>query len=79
MDNLPNDEGAPGSDAGKAPTAPLPDLATRIERAKQAATERRRQLGLPDLPESEVEAPHRGKRTGKRSKNHGQFMRGGSR
>jgi hypothetical protein len=72
-------DGAPGSDAGKAPTVPLPDLATRIELAKEAAARRRRELGLPDLPDSEIEAPHRGKRSGKRSKNHGQFMRGGSR
>ena len=74
-----DNDGAPGSDAGKAPTAPLPDLATRIAQAKEAAARRRRELGLPDLPDSEIDAPHRGKRSGKRSKNHGQFMRGGSR
>lgn len=74
----PNDS-APGSDAGRAPSEPLPDLDTRIERARDAASRRRRELGLPELPESELEAPRRGKRSGKRSKNHGQFMRAGSR
>ncbi|MET0342983.1 MAG: hypothetical protein ABW252_18395 [Polyangiales bacterium] len=70
---------APGSDAGRAPTEPLPDMDTRLEQARDAAQRRRRELGLPDLPENELESPRRGKRSGKRSKNHGQFMRGGSR
>lgn len=68
----PND-GVPGSHAGKAPTEALPDLETRIERAKEAARERRRELGLPDLAPDEAAAP-RGKKPGKRSKNHHGFQ-----
>ena len=54
------------------------DPAQRIEDAKDAARKRRRELGLPDLPEEELEVPRRGKRSGKRWKNHGQFMKQGS-
>jgi hypothetical protein len=54
------------------------DAAERIEQAKQAARQRRRDLGLPDLPAEERQAPKRGKASGKRWKKHGQFMKQGS-
>lgn len=58
---------------------PLPDDAQqRIEQAKEAARQRRRELGLPDLPPDELPPPSRGRRGGKRWKNHGQFVRQGS-
>lgn len=67
---------------GGAPEAALPpkldDAQQRIEGAREAARRRRRELGLPDLPAEEVAPPKRGKRSAKRTKNHGQFMRQGS-
>ena len=62
-----HDGGKPSSD----------DPAQRIEDAKEAARRRRRELGLPDLPPDELAIPPRGKRPGKRRKNHGQFMQWG--
>lgn len=55
------------------------DAQARIESAREAARRRRRELGLPDLPPDEVAPPKRGTRSAKRTKNHGRFMRQGSR
>jgi hypothetical protein len=68
-----DDDGVPGSGAGKAPLGPLPDLDTRIERAREAAEQRRRELGLPDLPPDEVDVPA-GRKPGKRGKDHRGFQ-----
>ena len=57
----------PGSGSGSALNAPLPDLATRIRQAQDAADRRRRELGLPDLPPDEVDMTqpaHRRRRLG---------------
>ena len=62
MDTDDSTEEAPGSASGRAPSEPLPDLATRIAQAKDAATRRRRELGLPDLPSDEVPRPSRKRR-----------------
>ena len=66
----------PVHDRNSQPTSE--DPAQRIEDAREAARRRRRELGLPDLPADEVTPPSRGKKSGKRWKNHGQFMRQGS-
>jgi len=50
------------------------DAAQRIEDAREAARRKRRELGLPELPAEDLALPKRGKRAGKRSKKHGQFM-----
>ena len=71
-DDEPND-GVPGSGAGKVPVSPLPDLDTRIERAREEAEKRRRELGLPDLPPEELDVPA-GRKPGKRGKNHRGFQ-----
>lgn len=71
------DDGVPGSGSGKAPTEPLPDLNALIERAREDARRKRRELGLPPLSPDELEQPRqkRGRRA-KRTKDHGRFMRG---
>jgi hypothetical protein len=64
--------------AGERLPANTDDAQRRIESAREAARKRRRELGLPDLPPEEVTPPKRGKRSAKRTKSHGQFMRQGS-
>lgn len=44
-----------GSASGRAPDGELPPLAVRIERARQAADQRRRELGLPEHVPDELE------------------------
>ena len=67
---LPTDDGSnpevPGSASGSAPMSPLPDRATRLQQARDAADQRRRELGLPDPPD-EVDVPRGTRKTRKAS------------
>lgn len=77
-DERPEREKVRDDSQGAALPRNIEDAQQRIESAREAARRRRRELGLPDLPADEVAPPKRGKRSAKRTKNHGQFMRQGS-
>lgn len=48
---------APGSASGRPPKEPLTAMKEWLEHARQDAAERRRELGLPELPADEFAQP----------------------